>query len=135
MTTTVLSTSLWLKPSSAFKCLGIGDIHRLSADKGEELIEGSSEQKLVVVLLDIAQVWSADNVVHMQQWMVRDRFILVYIDRCVPWTPGTERLLQGTWFNQSSSTGVDEQGRRFHLRQIPCRNDATRLLHQREMQA
>src|ERR1700687_1483106 len=74
------------KPSSAFEDVGIGDVHRIAGGKGEELIEGGIEQELVAVLLDIAQVWSADNVIHMQQWMVRDRLALIHIDRCIPRT-------------------------------------------------
>ncbi len=99
------------------------------------MIEGGPEQGFVAVLFDIAQVRRADDVVHVQQRMVRDRFALVHVDHCIAWPPSAERLFQRAWFNQSRSTGVDEQGRRFHLRQIPCRNNAARLLRQCEMQA
>src|SRR5258708_37933587 len=123
------------KRLSTLEGFWIGDVCPIAGDKGEKLIEGGPEQGFVAVLFDIAQVWRAHNVVHMQMWMVRGRLARVYVDRCIPWTPSAERLFQGTRFNQSCSTSVDEQGGRLHLRQVSCRNNAARLLRQCEMQA
>jgi hypothetical protein len=84
------------KPLSTLEGFWIGDVRPIAGGKGEQLIEGGPEQGFVAVLFDVAQVWRADDVVQMQQWMVRDRFALLHVDRCIPRTPSAERLFQST---------------------------------------
>ena len=130
------TSSPWSIGSSVCQRVGVDDVDGTARRVGVDLIEDVGELYLVLVLRHVADMGCADDVVRSKQWMgsVAQRFDFVDVESRHARTPGFQRHLQGSGFDQLCAAGVDEKSRRLHASEVDAGDDTPCLCDQAHVQ-
>src|SRR5262249_37502884 len=119
------------------KDLRIDYVDRLALQPRHQPGDRAAVDALVTLLLAVAEVRSADDVLHLEQRVgsAHDRLGFVDVDRREAGPAFLQRRDQRALRDNGRAAGVDKERGRLHAREVGGGDDAARLLSAEEMQA